>query len=56
MRFGYEPIHNRLEVFTDALGHETRFAYDPTGNLTSKTYADGSIEQFVPDGAGNVVR
>ncbi len=53
--FNYEPGHNRLVNWEDALGHETQFNHDTKGNLLNTTYADSSSEQFSYDSQGNVV-
>jgi RHS repeat-associated protein len=52
--FTYEPTHNHLDVFTDALGHTTDFDYDPRGNPTLVTYADGSFKRYGYDAQGNL--
>jgi len=54
--FTYDPAHNRLDVFTDALGHITDYDYDARGNPTAVTYADGSSEQYGYNAQGNLTR
>src|ERR1022692_874843 len=34
----------QADVRTDQLGHQTQYAYDNDGNLTTTTYADGTTD------------
>jgi YD repeat-containing protein len=52
--FSYTTALGRLASFTDANGDTTQFAYDGNGNLTSTTYADGTVENLAYDPLGNV--
>jgi RHS repeat-associated protein len=54
LSFAYDPAGNRLASFTDALGRETQFACDDSGNIVATKYVDGSTEQYAYDSFGNV--
>ncbi|MDB5389702.1 MAG: repeat protein, partial [Planctomycetaceae bacterium] len=45
--------NNDPTAFTDALGNVTHYGYDAHGNLSSTTYADGSVEKITSDALGN---
>ncbi|HXG10972.1 MAG TPA: hypothetical protein VNK04_14525, partial [Gemmataceae bacterium] len=52
--FTYTSDFNRLASVIDARGNPMHYGYDSRGNLTSITYADGSVERFVPDARGDL--
>jgi RHS repeat-associated protein len=52
--FIYTSSFARLSSFTDANGNTTQFFYDGSGNLTSTTYADGTVESLANYPLGNV--
>jgi len=50
--FTYEPQFNRVASQTDAAGHVTAYAHDPSGNRTRETDALGNSTQRAYDAAG----
>jgi YD repeat-containing protein len=52
--FTYEPNYDQLATVRDQKGNLTSYGYDPKGNLTQLTYADGSSETFGYDPKGNL--
>jgi YD repeat-containing protein len=53
--FGYGGPHNNLTLVRDARGNALRYSYDDAGNPSRITYEDGSHEDFLYDGAGNLL-
>ena len=53
--FEYSPTFHLPFRVTDARGNSLVYRYDTSGNLSSITYPDGSIEQYEADEAGNPV-
>ena len=52
-QFTFTSDFDRLASLTDARGNPTKYGYDPSGNLQSIRYADGSVETWSYDSAGN---
>ncbi|MFQ5965289.1 MAG: RHS repeat-associated core domain-containing protein, partial [Candidatus Scalinduaceae bacterium] len=52
-RFANNGPFNRMTKLIDANGNVTDYGYDTTGNLSSITYDDGSIEGWVYNTEGN---
>ena len=53
--FSYEPSFNNLTSFVDPRSNGISYSYDSSGNLTSITYQDGTIESFTYDTSGLVL-
>lgn len=52
-RFAKGGPNDQPLSFTDANGNKTFYGYDDKGDLTSTTYADGSVEKVAYDATGN---
>ncbi len=55
VKFTYTATDDRLASVTDAKGNTTRYGYDGKGDLTSTSYADGTIESVAYDPVGDVL-
>ncbi|WP_161629778.1 RHS repeat-associated core domain-containing protein [Desulfogranum japonicum] len=53
-RFLYGKSCSTLAAFIDPNSNQTSFEYDTTGNLVSKTYADGHSQQYTYNNRGLV--
>ncbi|RLE15851.1 MAG: hypothetical protein DRJ50_15620, partial [Actinobacteria bacterium] len=49
-------LMDRLVTRTDTFGNTTAYGYDPSGNLSSLTYSDGSVVLYFYDGLDRLVR
>ena len=54
--YTYLCANDRLASVTDAKGNMTLYGYNGTGDLTSTTYADGTVASVAYDPIGNVVK
>ena len=52
-RLSYTGPFNRLTGLVDAKGNVTRYAYSDSGNLSSISYDDGSVESWNYTGSGS---
>ncbi len=55
VHYVYQCDFDRLAAVTDGNGNTTHYGYDGKGNLTSTTYADGTVESVAYDPVGNVL-